>query len=85
MLALDTTSGAFAGFFQPLPVRQLQAGRQLDVDVPAGPMHFHSRRTTQVLGIGSKNGSFFMLNPATMGVIARRQLLPYDSGGNPFT
>jgi hypothetical protein len=36
------------------------------------------------LAIGSKNGSFFLFNPKTTQLIARRQLLPYDSSGNPF-
>jgi hypothetical protein len=39
---------------------------------------------TRILAIGSKNGSSFLLNPETMQVIARRQLIPYDSFGNPF-
>ena len=82
VLALDATAGTFAGFFQPLPSDSYKP-TDSDVDVPAGPTIF-TRGSTQVLGIGSKNGSFFLLDPATMSVLARRQLLPYDSGGNPF-
>jgi outer membrane protein assembly factor BamB len=82
VLALEATSGTFAGFFQPLPSDSYKP-TDLDVDVPAGPMIF-TRGSTQVLGIGSKNGSFFLLDPSTMSVLSRRQLLPYDSGGNPF-
>src|SRR5205823_5409613 len=38
----------------------------------------------RVLAIGSKNGSFFLLNAETMEVLARRQLLPMDRDGQPF-
>jgi outer membrane protein assembly factor BamB len=82
VISLDASSGAFAGFFQPLPSDSYKLTDN-DVDVPAGPTIFW-RGLTQVLGIGSKGGSFFLLDPSTMGVLARRQLLPYDSSGNPF-
>ena len=43
----------------------------MDVDVPAGPMLFR-REGKYVLGIGSKNGSFFLLDPDTMGLLTQR-------------
>jgi outer membrane protein assembly factor BamB len=83
ILALDGTTGQFRGFFQPLPSDSYRPALDLDVDVPGAPTIF-SRGGTRVVGIGSKNGSYFLLDPASLAVLARRQLLPYDSAGNPF-
>lgn len=81
-ISLDATTGAFKAFFQP-SVASSYKPVDADVDVPAGPMLFQ-REGKLVLGIGSKNGSFFLLDPDTMALLAQRQLLPYDSMGNPF-
>lgn len=81
-ISLDATTGTFKGFFQP-PVASSYRPDDDDVDVPAGPMLFR-REGKLVLGIGSKNGSFFLLDPDTMVSLKQRQLLPYDSSGNPF-
>jgi outer membrane protein assembly factor BamB len=81
-ISLDATTGTFKGFFQPSSASSYRAVDD-DVDVPAGPMLFR-RDGELVLGIGSKNGSFFLLDPDTMSLINQRQLLPYDSAGNPF-
>jgi outer membrane protein assembly factor BamB len=84
VLSLDATTGEFKGFFQPSS-NDSYRNTDVDIDVPAGPMLFtQGKDGTRILAIGSKNGSFFLLNPNTMQVIARRQLLPYDSLGNPF-
>jgi outer membrane protein assembly factor BamB len=82
VLALDAGTGAFAGFFQPAPSDSYRPD-DLDVDVPAGPTIFR-RGATTVLFIASKNGSGFLLDPATMAVLpnGRRQLLPTDAAGN---
>ena len=81
-ISLDATTGVFRGFFQPAAASSYRPV-DMDVDVPAGPMLFR-RGGKLVLGIGSKNGSFFLLNPDTMALLTQRQLLPVDSGGNPF-
>ncbi|HEV7744516.1 MAG TPA: PQQ-binding-like beta-propeller repeat protein [Pyrinomonadaceae bacterium] len=81
-ISLDATSGTFKGFFQP-PVASSYRPVDDDVDVPAGPILFR-REGKLVIGIGSKNGSFFLLDPDTMAVLGQRQMLPYDSSGNPF-
>lgn len=81
-ISLDATTGTFKGFFQPASASSYRPV-DMDVDVPAGPMIFR-REGKLVLGIGSKNGSFFLLDPDTMALLAQRQLLPYDSMGNPF-
>src|SRR6185503_2058511 len=54
-------------------------------DVPAGPTIFR-RSGVNVLAIGSKNGSFFLLDPNTMAVLpnGRRQLLPRAGGNGGF-
>jgi len=84
VLALHAATGAFAGFFQPAPSDSYRPN-DLDVDVPAGPTIFR-RGATTVLFIASKNGSGFLLDPATMAVLpnGRRQLLPTDAAGNPL-
>jgi outer membrane protein assembly factor BamB len=82
VLALDATTGQFGGFFG------VEAGdnyRPLDsdVDVASSPV-LYTLGGRRVLALGCKNGSFFVLDASTMAVVARRQLLPYDSSGQPF-
>ena len=78
IISLDATTGAFGAFFQPAPGDSYRPG-DLDVDVPAAPTIFN-RGGSEVVCIGSKNGSFFLLDPATLQVLGggaqRRQLLP---------
>lgn len=82
-LSLDASDGKVKGFFQPLPTDSYRPADDYDIDVPGGPTVF-TRNGERLVGIGSKNGSYFLLNADTMDVVERRQLLPYDSGGNPF-
>jgi outer membrane protein assembly factor BamB len=84
VLALDADTGEFKGFFQPDPSDSYKL-TDLDVDVPASPLLFMDEdEDTEVLAIGSKNGSFFLLDADTMTPLKRRQLLPYDAAGNPL-
>jgi outer membrane protein assembly factor BamB len=83
IVSLDATTGQFRGFFQPPQASSYRPTADFDVDVPAGPMLF-SRGGTRYVCFGSKNGSFFVLDADTMVPAAQRQLLPYDSAGNPF-
>jgi outer membrane protein assembly factor BamB len=80
IISLDATTGAFGAFFQPAPNDSYRQGVEgdYDVDVPAAPMIF-SRGVDRVVCIGSKNGSFFLLDPVNLTVLARRQLLPKDA------
>jgi len=48
----------------------------LHIDIPGSPTIF-SRGGTRVVAVGSKNGSFFLLDAHTMNELARRQPLPY--------
>jgi outer membrane protein assembly factor BamB len=80
LISLDATTGAFGAFFQPDPTDSYRQGTEgdLDVDVPAAPMIFR-RGPDRVVCIGSKNGSFFLLDPVNLTVLAGRQLLPKDA------
>jgi len=82
VLALDADTGQFRGFFQPAPGDSYRPN-DLDVDMPSSPTLF-TRGGQRILAIGSKNGAFFLLDPATMGSLSRRQLLPYVND-NPAT
>jgi outer membrane protein assembly factor BamB len=82
IVALDATSGALKGFFQPLKADSYRLDDS-DVDVPAPPT-LYSLPGQDVVTIASKNGASFLLDPATMNVLARRQLLPKDGAGNPL-
>lgn len=81
VLSLDATTGAFKGFFQPSPTDSYRPD-DLDVDMPPSPMLF-TQAGVEVLAIGSKNGSFFLLDSGSMRCIKRRQLLP-RMGGDGF-
>jgi outer membrane protein assembly factor BamB len=83
IISLDATTGGFGAFFQPAPTDSYRQGTEgdNDVDVPAAPMIFR-RGADRVVCIGSKNGSFFLLDPVNLNVLARRQLLPKDAVTN---
>ena len=78
LISLDADTGEFRGFFQPDPEDSYWPG-DFDVDVPGAPTIF-TRRGQRLLAFGSKNGSFFLLDPDTLSPIARRQLLPRSGG-----
>jgi outer membrane protein assembly factor BamB len=82
VLSLDATTGNFRGFFQ---VQAQDNYRPLDVDIDvASSPTLYTRASRRLLGIGSKSGSYFVLDADTMAIVARRQLLPYDQNGAPF-
>ncbi len=86
LLSLDADTGAFAGFYQPDPDDSYRPTDE-DIDVPGGPTIFF-RGDERVLAFGSKNGSFFLLDPDTLQVLGggsqKRQLLPRSGGtGHP--
>jgi outer membrane protein assembly factor BamB len=53
------------------------------VDMPAPPT-VYTIPGQDVVATASKNGASFLLDPANMNVLARRQLLPKDGAGNPL-
>ena len=78
VLSLDATTGAFKAFFQPAASDSYRPG-DFDVDVPAAPTIVDRGGGDRAIAIGSKNGSFFLLHPDTLAVLARRQLLPRNA------
>jgi len=83
LLSLDAATGGFKGYFQPAAADNYRKKFDFDVDVPAGPMVF-TRKGTHYVCFGSKGGSLFLLDAATMKVKARRQLLPRNAMGGPL-
>jgi outer membrane protein assembly factor BamB len=78
VVALDADSGELQGFFQPR-IDDSYRPTDADIDIGGSPVLYtsHGKRT---LGIGSKNGSFFLLDPDStpaLDCLQRRQLLPY--------
>lgn len=90
IISLDATTGAFKGFFQPAPSDSYRPAADFDVDVPGSPTIFTREWAgsfplrQRLVGIGSKNGSYFLLDADGLHLDARRQLLPYDQNGAPF-
>lgn len=82
LLSLNADTGKFRGFFQPGPDDSYRP-TDGDVDVPGSPTIFY-RGGKRVVAFGSKNGSFFLLDPKTLKVLGggaqRRQLLPRAGG-----
>lgn len=82
LISLDATTGEFRAFFQPEPDDSYWPD-DADIDVPGSPSVF-SRAGERVVGFGSKNGSYFLLDPDTLAPLRRRQLLPREGGsGTP--
>jgi len=78
LLALDADTGTFAGFHQPA-IDDSYWPLDSDIDVPGSPTVF-TQAGRRVVGYGSKNGSYFLLDAQDLSVIARRQLLPRSGG-----
>jgi hypothetical protein len=81
IISLDADTGEFMAFFQPGPDDSYRPA-DADVDVPGSPTIL-IRSGQRVVAFGSKNGSFFLLDPLTLEVLdggARRQLLPRAGG-----
>ncbi|MFC7622944.1 PQQ-binding-like beta-propeller repeat protein [Microlunatus sp. GCM10028923] len=82
VLSVDADTGANPRFFQPVPADNYRPDDS-DVDMAASPLVF-SRGNRRVVAIGSKNGSFFLLDAVTLEPLARRQLLPRAGGNGGF-
>jgi outer membrane protein assembly factor BamB len=82
LIALDATTGAFGGFFEPAPDDSYRP-HDGDIDVPGSPL-VYTAGGRRIVAFGSKNGSFFLLDANTMQVLdggaRRRQLLPRAGG-----
>jgi outer membrane protein assembly factor BamB len=75
VLSLNATTGTLHGFYQPAPADSYRPTDN-DIDVPCPPTLF-TRKGKLYVGCGSKNGSYFLLDPDAMTSVAKRQLLPY--------
>jgi outer membrane protein assembly factor BamB len=75
LLSLDAKTGQFVAFFQ-IPPESNYRESDIDVDVGASPTLYTRPDGRRVVGIGCKNGSFFVLDAATLECLAWRQLLP---------
>jgi outer membrane protein assembly factor BamB len=86
LITLDANTGQFRGFHTSQPDDSYHPS-DTDIDVPGAPTIF-TRGGQRVVCYGSKNGSFFLLDPANLQVLGggaqRRQLLAREGGsGHP--
>jgi len=86
LIALDADTGEFRGFHTSQQDDSYWPN-DADIDVPGAPTIFR-RGGERVVCYGSKNGSFFLLDPNTLEVLGggsqRRQLLARENGtGHP--
>jgi outer membrane protein assembly factor BamB len=87
LISLDANTGTFRAFHQAEPDDGYHPNDG-DIDVPGAPTIFRRRHGERVVCYGSKNGSFFLLDPDTLAVLGggaqRRQLLARANGtGHP--
>ncbi|HEY1750705.1 MAG TPA: PQQ-binding-like beta-propeller repeat protein [Caulobacteraceae bacterium] len=75
LLTLDAATGGFAAFFQ-IPPESNYRDSDIDVDVGASPILYTRPDGRRVVAVGCKNGSFFVLDAASLECLAWRQLLP---------
>lgn len=81
ILSLDANTGTFRAFYQPTPGDSYRP-TDLDVDVPGSPT-LYTVGGRRVVGIGSKNGSYHILDANTLvPIVPGRQLLPKDAVTN---
>ncbi|HKP02841.1 MAG TPA: PQQ-binding-like beta-propeller repeat protein [Chthoniobacterales bacterium] len=85
VLALDADTGQFQAFFQVPPESNYRPS-DIDIDVGGAPIIFmwdNGNAVQKAVGLGCKNGSFFVLDPISLDLLAQRQLLPYHNPPTP--
>ncbi len=82
VLSLDADTGRNPRFFQPTNADNYRPDDS-DCDVAPGPL-IYSANGRRLAAIGSKNGSFFVLDADTLAPVAKRQLLPRFGGNGGF-
>jgi outer membrane protein assembly factor BamB len=84
VLALDAETGQFHAFFQVPPDSHYRPS-DVDIDNGGAPVLFKwnggQAGERKAVGIGSKNGTFFVRDAGTLAHLTRRQLLPYHNDG----
>jgi glucose dehydrogenase len=87
VLSLDAATGRNPRFFQPTSADNYRPDDS-DCDVPPGPLLYvvqdDGGNMRRLVAIGSKNGSFFVLDADTLTPVAKRQLLPRIGGNGGF-
>jgi outer membrane protein assembly factor BamB len=81
LLALDATTGAFAGFVQ-FPPESSYRPTDIDVDVGGSPTLFTNGQGRRLVALGCKNGGFMILDAKTLEIVTWRQILP-DASPTP--
>jgi outer membrane protein assembly factor BamB len=80
VLSLDAETGEFKAFFQVPPESNYRPSDG-DIDLGGAPILFKwnagQSNEQKVVGVGCKNGSFFVLDADTLTLLKQRQLLPY--------
>ena len=84
VLSLDAATGSLHGFFQVIPESHYRPS-DADVDVGGSPTLFDLNLgpsdNLRVVGIGCKNGGYFILRADTLQLLMWRQMLPYYNEG----
>lgn len=82
VLCLDAATGEFQSFFQVPPESNYRPS-DIDIDVGSAPIIFNwnggPQGARKAIGLGCKNGSFFVLDADTLELLAQRQLLPFHN------
>ncbi len=82
LLALDATTGAYAGFVQ-FPVESSYRPTDIDVDVGGSPTLFTNQQGRRLVALGCKNGGFMIVDAKTLAIVNWRQILPAASPTPP--
>jgi outer membrane protein assembly factor BamB len=84
VLALDAETGTLQARFQ-VPLESNYRPSDTDIDVGSAPIIFQWKAgqpgARKAVGLGCKNGSFFVLDAETLERLAQRQLLPLHNDG----
>lgn len=80
LLALDAATGAFVAFTQ-FPADSSYRPSDVDVDVGGSPT-IYVNNGRKLVGLGCKNGSYMVMDAASLEVVTWRQMLPYMNDGS---
>lgn len=84
VLSLDAETGKFQAFFQVPPESNYRPS-DTDIDVGGAPIIFQWKAgqpdEKKAVGLGCKNGSFFVLDAEDLTLLGQRQLLPVHNDG----